>query len=134
MNANPNPTNPQLSGADFDRALLAERDCILPSSGFADAVMTAVYREAAAPAPIPFPWKRALPGLAAAAAVAMFLIVAFVALLRSTRSALLASSVVNPPTFLMPTLHHTADALWLTVSLAISLASLLLCRRLLSTN
>ena len=36
---------------------------IAPSSGFTASVMDAVRREASAPAPIPFPWKRVLPGL-----------------------------------------------------------------------
>lgn len=46
----------------FDRVLIADEG-IVPSSGFAGAVMDAVRREASAPMPIPFPWKRALPGL-----------------------------------------------------------------------
>jgi len=32
-------------------------DSIEPSEGFVDRVMTAVRREARAPAPIPFPWR-----------------------------------------------------------------------------
>ncbi len=51
---------------EFDRILSEEE--ILPSSGFAVSVMEAVRREAAAPPPIPFPWKRALPGAVFAAA------------------------------------------------------------------
>ena len=47
---------------DFDRILSSEEP-IVPSSGFADAVMQAVRREAAAPPPISFPWKYALPSL-----------------------------------------------------------------------
>jgi hypothetical protein len=47
----------------IDRALSRE-DEILPSSGFVFSVMDAVRREVAAPPPIPFPWKRALPCLA----------------------------------------------------------------------
>src|SRR5271157_380248 len=46
--------------------ILSREDEILPSSGFAVSVMDAVRREAAAPPPIPFPWKRALPGLVVA--------------------------------------------------------------------
>ncbi len=46
--------------------ILSREDEILPSSGFTVSVMDAVRREAAAPPPIPFPWKRALPGLVAA--------------------------------------------------------------------
>jgi len=48
---------------DLDRVLLREVE-ITPSSGFVRSVMAAVRSEAAAPPPIPFPWKRALPGLA----------------------------------------------------------------------
>jgi len=51
---------------DFDRVMSEEE--ILPSSGFAASVMEAVRREAAAPPPIPFPWKRGLPGAVFAAA------------------------------------------------------------------
>ena len=43
--------------------VLAGDDNIVPSSGFSASVMEAVTREAIAPPPIPFPWKRALPGL-----------------------------------------------------------------------
>lgn len=51
---------------------------ILPSSGFTASVMDAVRREAAAPPPIPFPWKRALPGLIAAGVALALLIVSVV--------------------------------------------------------
>ena len=50
----------------LDRIFSGEED-IVPSSGFVTTVMDAVRREATAPPPIPFPWKRALPGLAACA-------------------------------------------------------------------
>ena len=53
---------------EIDR-ILSERDDLRPSSGFTDAVMEAVRREAATPPPIPFPWRRAWPVLAAGAAV-----------------------------------------------------------------
>jgi len=44
---------------------LSEDEAIVPSSGFTGGVMDAVRREASAPPPIPFPWTRALPGIAA---------------------------------------------------------------------
>ncbi len=44
-------------------SLLSRNDDLEPSSGFARNVMDVVRREASAPAPIPFPWRRALPGL-----------------------------------------------------------------------
>jgi hypothetical protein len=51
-----------MRGEDIDLMLIREGN-IVPSSGFAVSVMDAVTREATAPPPIPFPWKRALPGL-----------------------------------------------------------------------
>ncbi len=47
--------------------VLSRKDEIVPSSGFVSSVMDAVRQEATAPAPIPFPWRRALPGMVAAA-------------------------------------------------------------------
>jgi hypothetical protein len=47
--------------------VLAKDDEIVPSSGFTNAVMEAVRREAATPPPLAFPLWRALPGWAAAA-------------------------------------------------------------------
>jgi len=63
---------------EIDR-ILSREDEILPSSGFALSVMDAVRREAAAPPPIPFPWKRALPGLVVGAFVLALVFVAVVA-------------------------------------------------------
>ncbi|MGA9427353.1 MAG: hypothetical protein WBV33_19905, partial [Terracidiphilus sp.] len=57
-----------MEGDELDRILAAE-DALVPSSGFAGSVMERVEAEAAAPPPIPFPWKRALPGLVVAVAV-----------------------------------------------------------------
>jgi hypothetical protein len=47
--------------------VLAKDDDIVPSSGFTNAVMEAVRREAATPPPLVFPLWRALPGWVAAA-------------------------------------------------------------------
>jgi hypothetical protein len=60
MNTNQQPDNPD----NLDRILL-EQDALLPSSGFAASVMDAIQQRAAEPAPIPFPWKLALPGIGA---------------------------------------------------------------------
>jgi hypothetical protein len=67
--------------ADFDH-ILSKEEQILPSSGFAASVMEAVQREAAAPPPIPFPWKRALPGICAACLMIVLVVLASVSLLR----------------------------------------------------
>ena len=60
---------------NLDR-ILSEQEEILPSSGFVTSVMEAVRREAAAPPPIPFPWRRALPGLVIAGLTFVFALVA----------------------------------------------------------
>jgi hypothetical protein len=57
-----------MNDAEID-PILSGQDEILPSAGFVACVMDAVRREAAVPPPIPFPWKRALPGLALALVV-----------------------------------------------------------------
>jgi hypothetical protein len=49
--------------------ILASEEALVPSSGFVSAVMERVREESAAPAPIPFPWKRATPGIVLAAGV-----------------------------------------------------------------
>lgn len=50
----------------FDE-ILSRADDIVPSSDFITNVMAAVRQEASAPPPIPFPWKRVMPGLAVGA-------------------------------------------------------------------
>lgn len=79
---------------ELDR-LLAHEDDVVPSSGFTEAVMEAVRAADAGPPPIPFPWVRALPLLAA---VIVTLIVSTVALIRvASRSAAGGWSFGLPP-------------------------------------
>jgi hypothetical protein len=49
--------------------ILADEEALLPTSGFAASVMDVIEEQAAAPAPIPFPWKLAVPGMGALVAV-----------------------------------------------------------------
>ena len=58
---------------ELDRILSTEQE-IVPSTNFARNVMDKVRMEASVPPPIPFPWKRALPGvvLCVLAVVAVF--------------------------------------------------------------
>lgn len=48
---------------ELDRILSRDQE-IIPSRGFVNSVMDSIRREALSPQPIPFPWKRALPGVA----------------------------------------------------------------------
>lgn len=133
MNPNESPA-PLLTDADFENALGPAQDAILPSSGFAESVMAAVDREAAALSPIPFPWLRALPGLV----VAAVMIAALAAALAST---LLTPAAVSPAsgswqTLLQPLFRSAASikAFGLLFSAGVVAASLLFCRRLLTAR
>jgi hypothetical protein len=119
--------------------ILSREDEILPSSGFAASVMDAVRREAAAPPPIPFPWKRALPGLVVAAlALAWALVVGVVALVQLARSSAtqqfsLSLSSVLPSVFgsglgLQRTMEYAA--IWTVLALLVTWASVKLSFRL----
>lgn len=57
-------TGPTRFDDDLDRAM--HEDPLVPSSGFASAVMSAVRDDAATPAPIAFPWARVWPAAVAA--------------------------------------------------------------------
>jgi hypothetical protein len=54
---------------EIDRNLARDAVGVRASPRFAAAVMAAVQREANVPPPIPFPWTRAAPGIAAAVLV-----------------------------------------------------------------
>ena len=97
---------------ELDRILGGEEE-VQPSPGFHAAVMRAVHREATAPPPIPFPWKRAWPALAAAALV-------------------IAASPVVPPEAIDAALRAAAalGGPWIAVALISTAGSLLLSRRL----
>lgn len=126
---------PQLTEAEFDAALRADHEALLPSSGFAASVMSAIEAEATAPAPIPFPWKRALPGIAIAAAAVIAVTAAFIMLVRTALSAPPAPSQavsIPVPRLILSLQNAPAGTLWLGVALLISAAGLFLCRRLFS--
>jgi hypothetical protein len=111
----------------LDRIFMSERDDILPSSGFVGSVMEAVRSEAATPPPIPFPWKRALPGLAADV-----LMIVWLAVVGITRPAL-APEASPLATTLPPTLVPILEAgAWIVLTLLLTLAAVMLSMRLVS--
>ena len=61
-------SDPGMTNETMDKILASEED-LVPSSGFLSSVMERIQEEAAAPPPIPFPWKRAVPGMGLAAGV-----------------------------------------------------------------
>lgn len=124
---------------EIDRILSRKyKDEILPSSGFAASVMDAVRREASAPPPIPFPWRRALPGLIVGALALALLLVAGVFALLQLRSASSAVSLTVPPILtsaLQPSSLQQnlgSAAAWTLLSLLLAFVSVKLSLRLAS--
>ena len=118
---------------ELDRILSAEEE-LVPSSGFVRNVMDAVRLEASAPPPIPFPWKRALPGL----------VLCGLAVIAACGMALLRSDSPRVPQTLSPSifstvssglseLFHAANASglsWIILALLLTLVSVKLSLRL----
>ncbi len=105
---------------DFDEVLASE-DPIVPTSGFTAAVMEAVRRDAAATAPISFPWNAALPGLCAALAIAVCMVLAFVHLVRTSAPVANSASVLFGEA-LRSSVHFGLG--WIALSLLLSLIAI----------
>jgi hypothetical protein len=117
---------------EIDR-VLSRDDEILPSSGFAVSVMDAVRREAAAPPPIPFPWKRALPGLVVGGfALALVLVAIVVAIAR--RASITPQFSMPLPSVMPPIFHGGIEsaAIWTALALLVAFASVKFSMRLAS--
>lgn len=106
---------------DLDRTLSTEPE-IVPSPGFVVSVMYAVQREAAAPS-IPFPWKRALPGLCAAALAIVWVPVAILALfIQETPNDTVPVGSL-PALAVIAQVWNTVGAGWMSLAFTLSLAS-----------
>ena len=119
------PNQPQIIPDAIDHVLATEEE-LVPSSGFLASVMEKVQEQATMPAPLPFPWKRAIPGILLATGV--FGWGAF-ELLRQ------AIPAVQGLAFTQPHLSAAVEralqqAGWVALALASSLASWRLSRRL----
>jgi hypothetical protein len=126
---NQQPPKQQLNQLDQLDHVLVQEDALQPSSGFAASVMASIQEQAAAPAPIPFPWKRAVPGILA-------LVVAF-AILARLAGAVLRNNSQGSADFLpqeyldfalSPAVRNVAGPILL--ALAASFVCVALCRRL----
>ncbi len=114
--------------ADFgaiDR-ILATDERIVPSSGFVAAAMERVRDEAAATAPIPFPWKRALPGIVLAAGVLGWGAWETIRYALPEMQHMTLSAPVLPPA----AGRELQEAIWVALALAVSLGSWALSVRL----
>jgi hypothetical protein len=120
---------------EFNR-ILSREDEILPSSGFAVSVMDAVRREAAAPPPIPFPWKHALPGMVVGGLVlALVLVTGVVVIAQFVRASATPQSSLSSPS-LLPIFQGNLEyaAIWTVLALLMALASVKLSMRLASSR
>jgi hypothetical protein len=116
--------------------ILATEEELLPSSGFAASVMDRVRQEAALPAPMPFPWKRAIAGIMLASGVCGWGAVELVrrgqpvfGQLGLYLTALNWLAIFQP--HLSDSLVHSAEqAGWVALALGISLLSWLVSRSL----
>jgi hypothetical protein len=127
-----NWTQEEIEAMELSRmdAILASEEAIVPSSGFLAAVMERVEDETRTPAPIPFPWKRAVPGFILTAGVFGW---GAVELARVGIPAMKAHPMDMPHVSFAATLP-LEQAGWVALALGISLASLLLARRMMGRS
>jgi hypothetical protein len=117
---------------DAMNRILSRNDEIRPSSGFTASVMEAVRREAAAPPPIPFPWKRALPGVVVAALVLAWILIAWIAVLSRLIGASTPPKLSISSPSVAPLLFHgnmESAVGWSVLGLVIGLVSTILSLR-----
>ena len=110
--------NTELNPSKIDQILATEEE-LIPTSGFLASVMERVHDEAGMPAPLPFPWKRAIPGIVLATGV-------------FARQAIQASRTINVTQLQIPASveQPLEQAGWVALALAVSLVSWLLSRRI----
>jgi len=116
-----------MTAQKIDR-ILAEEEELIPSSGFLSSVMDRIHEESAAPAPIPFPWKRAIPGMALAAGVLGWSGIAFVRHGAFSSSSGSLTTVLSSIHLAGPPSHSVQQAGWIALALGAALASWLVAR------
>jgi hypothetical protein len=108
----------------IDEILATEQE-LVPSSGFLASVMQRVREEAVAPPPIPFPWKRFVPGMVVAAGVLGWGAVEFVRFVAPR-----LSLVKMAPPHISPAMAQPLEqAGWVLAAFAVSMVSWMISRR-----
>ena len=115
-------------------SILSREDEILPSSGFTVSVMDAVRREATAPPPIPFPWKRALPGLVVAGLALVLILISIIAAIAQLGKATTPQLSMSVPSAMPPIFSGgiKSAAIWTMLALLMTFVSVKLSMRLAS--
>ena len=108
--------------------ILGNEEELIPSSGFLASVMEQVREEAVAPRPIPFPWKRAVPGFVVAAGVFGWAAVEFA---RRIGPGMVTMKLPAAPAHLTASASGPlAQTGWIAAAAAVSIVSWLLARRM----
>ncbi len=121
-----------MSSEEIDR-ILSRKGAIVPSSGFVDSVMHAVRSEASTPGPIPFPWRRAWPGLLVAGLAVVAVVVLSVVQVVA-KPAVFAARLTSAPE--LRTILETAARFgvgWILLALLVALVSAKFSMRLAGT-
>ena len=116
---------PEADDAAIDRILAAEEE-LIPSSGFLAATMERVREEAACPKPIPFPWLRALPGIALGVSVLGW---GGFEMVRAGLNSARETSFVQPHLTAV-NVHALEPVGWVAVALVVPLISWIFSRRI----
>ena len=119
----------ETTASPIDRILAGEEE-LIPASGFLSSVMDRIHEEARMPAPMVFPWRRAVPGIVLAAGVFGW---GGFEMAREVMAALRAGALTAPH---LPTLSAVpvGPAGWVAISLGVSLASWIVSRRMMGQN
>jgi hypothetical protein len=110
---------------NLDRVLAAEEE-LVPSSGFAAAVMARVRQESVMPEPIAFPWKRVLPA-AIVVAIGFAWCVGQLMRMGIATAAVPMLIRLQPALFVNP---RVESVVWAAAALALSAVPWLIARRL----
>ena len=118
--------------SDPIRRILSSEEQILPSSGFLASVMERVQEESRVPAPIPFPWKRALPVMVVGGIALLLTLWVFVTgVLRMSRHVAVSLPSLAWLYSASPTINVAMSAIgWTAAALALALASVIFSFRL----
>jgi len=106
--------------------ILASEEALLPSSGFTAAVMDRIREEAAAPQPIPFPWRRVIPGIVLGCGGLGW------GMVELARLAIAAAHETQPITLSIPAsaLQPVESLGWAVLALSVAFATWLVSRRM----
>ena len=115
----------EMSASPIDRILAGEEE-LIPASGFAASVMERIEEEARVPAPIAFPWRRAVPGMVLAVGVFGWGGYEIAGQARAAASLL----VFTAPHWPANLTQSFGAAGWVLIALGISLASWMVSRRI----